>query len=921
MGWRKSLVGLFDGFNMKNFVAFFLLLFLIFGLWACSDYKVNLSNAENWETPINENFAVKDSIHKGMVVIFSKGKSVKLGTKDSKATMRERPQMKVKFTYDFSLDRHEVTHEEFASIMGGEADAENRFKPIRGLTYFDAVMYANKKSISEGYDTAYTYTGINRNNFGNIINLENFAFHPEVNAYRLPTEAEWTYAASLDFSAERSWNSENSDYDIHDVCTIGQDTAGLCDMAGNVKEWVNDWLGYFRDTTIENYVGAPDGGNLAERVLKGGSFRDDVENINLYSREDEYTVTSSMYAEYVGYRLAFGAIPDAVWLSANGVASTNRISPVASAMSVRYKTGTFQTKLVFRNDVTHNLAYVDYSNGALSVVEIGSDIDAYHPDISPDGSKVAFCTKEDGVAGTSELYVRDLNPNGTNLVKLNVESAAIPRWRLTENGDTVIVYITDCGGNNDTLLWKSHSTWQVKFANGKFGTPEKLFDGTYNGGVSVDNSLAISSVRLLRARMSDKDSLWYGGEQVCNASLSTDGTNRTLFLDFGGLEDGTRYRQHERLLVADSVGKLIQKVSSPSGYKFDGSEWVKNSNLVVATLTNSSGKAEKITLLNLADSSMLTLAEGEGLILPCLWVNSSTTVLDDSEVNADSAGMYYSENLPYYAVELRVKMENMWVNRDSVTAAAFGSSRMMFGLFEKNIAEEKMLNMAYSSGDLHGANYLLKNYVINHVKKLKYVVLEVSPDMFWHSSEDYFSPILNNTFGYTYDENHDFWKDGVPDGFVEIVKDVPKPVSVLLHPYDFETFLLPSTSWDSPLVVEDTTAMSLDDEIVKTNISIFDSIIAVCQKHKVTVIALVVPRHAGYKDTGAYGMYGPKRSVTKKLFDLLQKKDVVWMDENNWGDHEYTDDAYGYNMDHLSYLGAYRLTEKVNDKLKELNED
>lgn len=55
MGWRKSLVGLFDGFNMKNFVAFFLLLFLIFGLWACSDYKVNLSNAENWETPINEN--------------------------------------------------------------------------------------------------------------------------------------------------------------------------------------------------------------------------------------------------------------------------------------------------------------------------------------------------------------------------------------------------------------------------------------------------------------------------------------------------------------------------------------------------------------------------------------------------------------------------------------------------------------------------------------------------------------------------------------------------------------------------------------------------------------------------------------------------------------------------------------------------
>lgn len=905
---------------MKKLGIYIFVASLIFCFWACSDYEVSLSNAENWETPINPAYAEKDTIHKGMVVVFSKGHSVTLGTDNSKAPARERTPMKVKFTYDFSLGRHEVTHEEYAKAFGGHADLENRYKPIRALTYYDAVLFANRKSINEGYDTAYTYTKVNRNNFGNAINLENLVFHPEIEAYRLPTEAEWTYAASLDFSAKRSWNDKNSDFDIHDVCTIGQDTVGLCDMAGNVKEWVNDWLGYFRDTTLVNYVGSPDGGGLGERVVKGGSYEDNVKNINLYSRGDIYPVTSSTFADYVGFRIAFGAIPDPVWLSENGVASSSRVVPVATVMDVRYKTGTFQTKLVFRNDRTQNIAYVDYSNGTLSVVEIGDTIDAYHPDISPDGSKVAFCTKSDGSSDDSELYVRDLNPKGTNLVKLNVKSAAIPRWQVTPEGDTVVVYITNCGANDDMQFWKSNSTWLVKFSNGKFGTPKKLFDGTYNGGVTPDGSLAISSVRLLRARMSDKDSLWYGGEQVCNASLSTDGTKRTLFLDFGGFENGQRYRQHEKLLIVDSVGNLVKRVTSPSGYKFEGTEWAKGSGLAVASLANALGSCEKIAAVNPEDNSILPLVEGENMIQPCLWVNSGMSYSENSEVNADSAGMYYSDNLSYYAVELRVKMENMWVRRDSVTAVAFGSSRMMFGLYEKNIEEETMLNMAYSSGDLHGAIYLLENYVFNHLPNLKYVVLEISPDMFWRPASESWTPILENTIGYTYDANHDFWKDGIPDGFVEAVKDVPKPVSVLMHPYDFENFLLPSTEWGPIDVLVDTTGMKLDDDLVNLNISIFDSILDMCQKHKVTVIGLVIPRHAGYKNTGAFGVYGPKRSVAKDLFKILQKKKIVWMDENNWGDHEYKDNAYGYDIDHLSYIGAYKMTEQVDKKLKELNE-
>ena len=278
-------------------------------------------------------------------------------------------------------------------------------------------------------------------------------------------------------------------------------------------------------------------------------------------------------------------------MNAKGTAATSRILPLATPATMRSLTGTYKVKLAFRNDLTGNLAFINYGSGSLSVIEIEDSLAVYHPEISPDGQWVAFCTKLEGVSGTSTVFVRRLNADGSDLVKLNVESAVIPRWQVLENGDTVVVYVTDAGNNKNDASFKASSTWQVKFANGKFGTPQKLFDGAYHGGFSEDRSLAVTGARLLRARVLGRDTVWYGGEQACNASLSKDGSKRTLFLDFGGTTGqkfvGEKYGTHEQLLIADSLGKLIQSIPAPAGYSFDHSEWVFGSdNLVVATLSN-----------------------------------------------------------------------------------------------------------------------------------------------------------------------------------------------------------------------------------------------------------------------------------------------------------------------------------------------
>ena len=496
-----------------------------------------------------------DNAHDGLILI--KASKVKnssggtlsyLGTYASSAKASERPQLRAALNYDFSMGMHEVTCAEFKSIMGTTFDErcngeDSDLLPVTKVTYYDAVLYSNERSKREGYDTSYSYTLTTFDGNGNCISMEGLVFHPEVDAYRLPTEAEWLMAADRDWNPSGEWNAQNSGFEPKNVCSYPRLHGEFCDMGGNVKEWVSDWLGYFKDTTITNYVGGPDGGVLGERVIKGGSYRNEPSAIKLYSRGDVYVVTSAAKSEYLGFRIAFGKIPGAVWMGRDGKARDSRIIPMASATNIKNAFDTYRTMLVFRNDVTGNLAYVDYVNGTLSVTEISDSIDSYHPDISPDGRLVVFCTGMEGVSGKSEAYIRSLSTSNTKPLKVKVDgNVSIPRWRVLENGDTAIVYVSDAGNNKDDGEFKSKSTWMVTYGNGRFGTPQKLFDGAYHGGISDDYKLAVTGARLLRARVAPaggtladaRDTVWYNGEQACNVSLATDGSKRVAFLDFGG---------------------------------------------------------------------------------------------------------------------------------------------------------------------------------------------------------------------------------------------------------------------------------------------------------------------------------------------------------------------------------------------------
>ena len=894
---------------------------------------------------------------RGLVKIKSGGARVTVGTNLESAWIKDRPQMNVVFSYDFSIGRHEVTCGEYNALVAspktGVAGAvflecDNDSLPATNMTYYDAVLYANARSKQEKYDTAYAYTGRIPDADGHCIGLNGLVFRPEVNAYRLPTEAEWVFAAGMNWNPLMGWTSDNSNYKPHQVCTaeeaVGKDSSFLCDMAGNVMEWTNDWLGSFRDTTVRNFVGAPDGSGLGERVLKGGGYRNAAGSINLHSRGDVYTVTSSTRAEYVGFRLAFGAIPDAMWMGTDGKATTSRMVALTDAFTLQGVTGVYDAKVVFRNDITGNLAFVDFSNGGVpTVVEIVDTIDSYHPDISPDGKKVAFCTSPEGVGGKSELYVRNLSGAGSNLVKLDVESAAIPRWNVTPEGDTVIVYVSDAGNNKNDGDFFTKSTWRVPFSNGRFGVPQKLFDGSYHGGVSVDGSFSVTGSRLLRVHRVDsmgvsRDTVWYNGAQACNASLSKDGTNRTLFLDFGGESGrsfvGYRYGSHEQILVMDQAGRLVHMARAPRGYSFDHSEWapmgytdLAASGLAVVSLVNADGAHEKIALVNFTNNAIMELVGGDEIWHPCLWFMPfqlpGPVAPGEFVLAPESAGVYL---YPYYseaAAVSRLKMEMFWKYIGTSQVLVYGSSRVEQGVVPEYTDEIGLLNLGVMGIDVYRDLYFARNYGLNHSGNLKAIAMSLDFD-YWRP----FNGILDDIIfypGYIYDRNHDFWKDGIPSQLPERAEYAYSPSAEMRLGYSPRGAALAGVgSWD-----RDGTEVRDDSTVTEERMAYIDSVIGEiarlakdCADRNVHLIGLVFPQAPQYKNTGSFGLYGIQRSVTVRILERLDSLAQAnpffhLMDENKMGNHDYTDED-AVNRDHLSEKGARKFTGRFVELLKSI---
>jgi formylglycine-generating enzyme required for sulfatase activity len=193
-------------------------------------------------------------------------------------------QHSVTLTHGFEMQTTDVTQAQWVAVMGSNPSyfqsaqyCKDTFKQVNGVS-----MCPHHPVEQVSWDDAQDFiTKLNQKQDGYL--------------YRLPTEAEWEYAARAGTTTAYffgngtneingyAWYSSNSGGQTHEVAKLRPNAWGLYDMAGNVWQWVQDWYGDYSRSSQENPEG-PAGGS--HRGIRGGGWYTVAQSLRSAYRND-----------------------------------------------------------------------------------------------------------------------------------------------------------------------------------------------------------------------------------------------------------------------------------------------------------------------------------------------------------------------------------------------------------------------------------------------------------------------------------------------------------------------------------------------------------------------------------------------------------------------------------------------------------
>lgn len=220
----------------------------------------------------------------------------------------------------YAIGRYEVTQSQWQEIMGSNPSHSYGVgpnNPVYNVSWYSILKYCNLRSQLEGLTPVYTIFGsTNPSAWGIVPTTSNTAWdnaicNLQANGYRLPTEAEWEYAARggtnwpdfiysggnvLDTVAW--WGGNATFYGTKPVGTKAPNHLGIYDMSGNLWEFCWDWFQPYTPEPQTNPLGAPTG---IHRIARGGYWLNLPHQCEVHQRSGYWSYQPVMH---MGFRLA-----------------------------------------------------------------------------------------------------------------------------------------------------------------------------------------------------------------------------------------------------------------------------------------------------------------------------------------------------------------------------------------------------------------------------------------------------------------------------------------------------------------------------------------------------------------------------------------------------------------------------------------
>lgn len=299
-----------------------LIIIILFATLSCFSGQLHI-NFNNASPTVDIDFNDLDNIEIRPQFIFVQGGTFQMGDHYSEGDSYELPVHSVTVS-DFNIGTSEVTQGEWATYMPAEDWSSNGTGddyPAYDVSWYQIIVYCNKRSIAEGKTPCYTISSsTDPAVWGAVPTSTNSTWDAVIcnwsaNGYRLPSEAEWEYAARggihnaddyrysgcheeidlINYALYEAWSGGTS----YPVGTKLRNQLGIYDMSGNIREWCWDWHGAYTSNAQSDPTGATSG---SRRILRGGDWFAAADGCRVAYRYDPY---EPYYIDVViGFRVA-----------------------------------------------------------------------------------------------------------------------------------------------------------------------------------------------------------------------------------------------------------------------------------------------------------------------------------------------------------------------------------------------------------------------------------------------------------------------------------------------------------------------------------------------------------------------------------------------------------------------------------------